>query len=132
MQGRLNHFLADNNVIKDRQHGFRPHKGTNTAITILYETIANALASKQQVYVVLRDVAKAFDKVWHNGLKYKLLHLGLPPLLEKTLCNFLDNRSAIINIGNDSSNEIRLLSGVPRGSALSPTLYIRYTQMTSQ
>ncbi len=42
------------------------------------KTIANALANKQQVYVVLRDVAKAFDKVWHNGLKYKLLQLAHP------------------------------------------------------
>ncbi len=72
---RLNTFLSENNIIKDRQHGFRSHKETHTAIATTYETIANALASKEQVYVVLRDVAKAFDKVWHNGLKYKLLEL---------------------------------------------------------
>ncbi len=68
--------------------------------------------------MVLRDVAKAFDKVWHNGLKYKLLRLGLPPILEKTLCTFLDNRTAKISIGNDYSNDIDLLSGVPQGSIL--------------
>ena len=77
--------------------------------------------------MVLRDVAKAFDKVWHNRLKYKILRLGLPDILEKTLCNFLDNRKAKINIGNDYSNKIRLLSGVPQGSVLSPSLYTLYT-----
>ncbi len=45
--------------------------------------LANALADKQQVYLVLRDVAKAFDKVWHNGLKFKLHYLSLPPIFEK-------------------------------------------------
>ncbi len=85
---RLNTFLSENNIIKDRQHGFRSHKGTHTAIITTYETIANALVNKEQVYVVLRDVAKAFDKAWHNGVKYKLLQLGLPGILEKTLCNF--------------------------------------------
>ncbi len=72
--------------------------------------------------MVLRDVAKAIDKVWHNGLKYKLLKLGLLNILEKILCNFLNNRKAKINIENDYSNYITLLSGVPQGSVLSPTL----------
>lgn len=79
------------------------------------------------MYVVLRDVAKAFDKVWHNGLKYKLLRLKLPTILEKTLCNFLDNRKAKVKIGKDNGNDINLLSGVPQGSVLSPTLYTLYT-----
>ena len=127
IQGRLNAYLTDNNIIKERQHGFRPKKGTTTAIAITHETIANALADKNQVFVVLRDVAKAFDKVWHTGLKYKLLHLGLPPILEKTLCTFLDKRTANISIGSDISNDIKLLSGVPQGSVLSPTLYTIYT-----
>lgn len=84
---RLNTFLSEHKIIKERQHGFRPSKGTHTAITTTYETIANALAKnktkKKQIYVVLRDVTKAFDNVWHNGLKYKLLQLRLPAILEK-------------------------------------------------
>ena len=87
---RLNNFLTENNILKERQHGFRAYKGTHTAITSIYETIANALAEKKQVYMVLRDVAKAFDKVWHNGLKYKIVRMGLPDTLAKILCNFLD------------------------------------------
>ncbi len=93
----------------------------------MYEAIANALAQKKQVYIVLRDVAKAFDKVWHNGLKYKLQRLQLPSILEKILCNFLDNRRAKINTGKEYSREIRLLSGVPQESVLSPTLYTLFT-----
>ncbi len=55
-------------------------------------------------------MAKALDKVWHNGLKYKLLRLGLPDILVKILCNFLDNRVAKINIGTEYSRDISLLS----------------------
>lgn len=49
--------------MKDKQHVFRSQKGTHTAITITYEAIATALAHKQQVNVVFRDVATTFDKV---------------------------------------------------------------------
>ncbi len=127
IQARLNSFLTENNVLKERQHGFRTYKGTHTAIATIYETTGNALAKKKQVYVVLRDLAKAFDKVWHNGLKHKILRLGLPDILEKILCNFLDNRKAKIKFGNDYSRDIHLLSGVPQGSVLSPTLYTLFT-----
>ncbi len=34
---------------------------------------------------------------------------------------------AKINFGNEYSNDIKLLSGVPQGSVLSPTLYTLYT-----
>ncbi len=39
----------------------------------------------------------------------------------------MDNRTATISIGNEISNNINLLSGVPQGSVLSPTLYTLYT-----
>ncbi len=63
IQTRLNTFLAKNNILTERQHGFRTYKGTSTTITTAYETIANALTDKRQVYMVSRDIAKAFDKV---------------------------------------------------------------------
>ncbi len=122
IQGRLNTFISENNIVQERQHGFRTYKGTHTALTTTYETITNALADKKQVYVILRDVDKAFDKVWHNRLKYKLLRIRMPTILEKTLCYFLNNRTVRITIGKDSNNEINLRSCAPQGSVLSPTL----------
>ncbi len=74
-----------------------------------------------QVYLVLRNVAKAFDKVWHIGLKFKLHYLSLPQIFEKYY-NFLDNRSVQINIDRDFSNNIQLLSAVPQGGV--PLAYI--------
>lgn len=124
---RLDSYLTENSTINNRQHGFRPKRGTQTAITTAYELASQALAQKHQCYIILRDVAKAFDKVWHTGLKYKILQLGLPNTMEKILSTFLDNRTAKIKIGKDTSNNINLKSGVPQGSVLSPSLYTLYT-----
>ncbi len=65
---RLNSYLTEHNIINNRQHGFRSKRGTQTAITTAYDYASQALANKNQCYIILRDVAKTFDKVWHTGL----------------------------------------------------------------
>lgn len=125
---RLKHHLIRNNLIPESQHGFREGRGTNTALTIITETIAQSVNRKQQCHIILRDVSKAFDKVWHNGLKYKILQLGLPPHMERILCDYLCDRTVNIRINNTIGPSIDILSGVPQGGILSPTMYTIYTR----
>ena len=46
--------------------------------------------------------------------------------MEKILCDFLTNRTAKLRIANFKGQLFPLLSGVPQGSVISPTLYIFY------
>ena len=124
---RLTTYLTDHDLYNRRQHGFRKGRGTHTALSVLYETAAIAAADKKQVNLVMRDVSKAFDKVWHKGLKLKLIRLGLPECFTKLLCNFLDGRTARIRLEQFLGEVIHLESGVPQGSCLSPTLYAIFT-----
>ena len=77
--------------------------------------------------VTLRDVSKAFDKVWTDGLKYKLLNLPLPTQLKRILCNFITDRTAAIRVKDHVGPSFPLLSGVPQGACLSPSLYNLFT-----
>ena len=69
---RLYTFLEENNLKNERQHGFRRNRGTQTAILTLHETISKHLSLKHKVDIACRDVTKAFNKIWHTGLKYKI------------------------------------------------------------
>ena len=120
-------FQEQNNNFNIEQYGFRRRKGTDIAIAKIYETIAINQHEKAQCNIVARDVQKAFDKVWLEGLQFKITLLELPEILEKIIISFTQNRSARIKHGELISNKIDLKSGVPQGSVLSPSLYITYT-----
>ena len=47
-------------------------RDTDTAIALTHGTIAKSIKNGRVVLIVLRDVKGAFDKVWHDGLRYKL------------------------------------------------------------
>jgi hypothetical protein len=124
---RLTHFLEQHNYTNSRQHGFRKIRGTHTALAIFYETLSIKQTQKHATDVVLRDVSKAFDKVWHTGLKYKLTQLPLHPCYTKIISDYITDRTASIQIGNYTGPSFPLNSGVPQGACLSPTLYNFYT-----
>ena len=124
---RLRYFLETHNKLPSTQHGFRTNRGTDTALALINESIAHNIASKNQLYLVLRDVSKAFDKVWHDGLQYKIAQLDLPNTITLLLNNFIKGRRAKIKVGTYTGQSFPLTAGVPQGSSLSPTLYTIYT-----
>ena len=73
INNRFMRYLEENNILHPDQYGFRKNKGTETALLRIYEQIAINQRYKYNCNIVCRDVSKAFDKVWHNGLCYKIL-----------------------------------------------------------
>lgn len=46
------------------------------------------------------DVSKAFDKIWYQGLRYRLLEINITDHMFKFLGNFLHKRTAKIKLRN--------------------------------
>ena len=69
-------------------------------------------------------MAEAFDRVWHNGLRYELLHMNA--LLLGWISSFLRDRTAKVRILGHTSREIATNYGVPQGCPISPLLFLLY------
>ena len=80
----------------------------------------------EHVVATFFDVKKAFDNVWHNGLRYKIFYLDLPTKMAHWLSNFLVGRVIQVNINSFLSNQINSKAGVPQGSVLSPLHFLIY------
>lgn len=124
---RLNQHLICNDIIPPEQHGFRTQFSTITQLHTLTSHIKNSLTNKLSTGLISLDIEKAFDRVWFNGLTYKLIKINTPSYLTKIIYNFLQNRSFQVHINGKSSTNRDIPYGVPQGAVLSPTLYNIYT-----
>jgi hypothetical protein len=130
IQTRLLDFLNKNNTIKAIQSGFRRHRQTKDNIFFLVQKALetfnrnkNKKHDKWKLVGILFDIASAFDKVWHNGLVFKLINAKIPVYLVAWIKDFIANRSFTVEIEDARSESKNITCGVPQGAVLSPLLF---------
>ena len=119
-------YLHTNNLITKNQSGFRPGDSTTNQLLYLLDEIHQAFDSTKslEVRTVFLDISKAFDKVWHDGLIFKLEQNGISGNLLKLLQNYLRNRKQRVVQNGSHSDYSSIESGVPQDSVLGPLLFL--------
>ena len=97
-------FFIQNNLITPNQSGFKTGDSCiNQLISITHE-IYKSFDDGYEVRGVFLDISKAFDKVWHQGLHYKLRQNGISGELLNILTDFLDNRTQRVILNGQYSS----------------------------
>ena len=106
------HFI-DSNLISSNQSGFKPGDSCiNRLITITHD-IFKGFDDGLEIRGVFLDISKAFDKVWHGEIIYKLRRNGICGNLLQLLIIFLGNRKQRVLLNGQSSLWGFINAGVP-------------------
>ena len=76
-----------------------------------------------EVRGVFLDISKVFDRVWHEGLIYKIKCTGVEDDLLAFIESFLFKRQQRVALNGQESEWLTIKAGVPQGSILGPLLF---------
>ena len=119
-------YLVVNDLISKHQSGFCPGDSTTNQLLFLVRTIHLALDEQKEVRSLFLDMSKAFDKVCHDGLLFKLQRNGIEGQLLQLFKSYLSNRKQRVVINGFESEWGLIESGVPQGSVLGPLFFLIY------
>lgn len=120
---RIEKHLVNHRSIPDEQFGFQKGHSTSHQIVRLVKEVRRNLQLGISSGLILLDVEKAYDSVWHEAILHKMLLGNFPMMLVKTISSFLKDRTFQVLVNGCLSDRMHVPFGVPQGSVLSPVLY---------
>ena len=102
--------------LDDRQYGCIKGRSTTHELVELLHHWQQALDREESIRVLFIDYAKAFDHVDHSVVIKKLINLGVPDILIRWICSFLQNRQQRVKLSDVFSDWITLKGAMPQGT----------------
>ena len=120
--------LVRTHLLTSNQSGFLPLDSCPNQLLYLASEIHEAFENPKslEVRAVFLDISKAFDKVWHEGLLFKLKQNGVDGNLLQFFQCYLSHRHQRVTLNGQYSEYTMIESGVPQGSVLGPLLFLIY------
>ena len=121
-------YFIENNLPLPHQSGFIPGDSCVQQPISMTHEIYNAFGCNPSLEVrgVLLDISKAFNKVWDDGLIYKLKCNGITGDLLRLIESFLSDMYQRVVLNGQTSTWSKIKAGVPQGSILGPLFFLIY------
>ena len=117
-------YFMENDLLISENSGFKKGDGTINQLLYIVHNIYKGLDKRNDVCMVFLDISKAFDKVFHDGLIFKLRQLGIGGNLLNWIKSYLLDRQQQVIVNGQSSDIKNINAGVPQGSILGPLLFL--------
>ena len=115
-----------NDWLYEGQHGFRPGYSCEGQVVTVCQDVADYVDNGERVDAIVVDFSKAFGLVPHGRLLVKIAESGVDITVVVWIREFLLGRTQRVRVGGELSEEIKVKSGIPQGSVLSPLLFLAY------
>ena len=119
-------FFSENELISHNQSGFKPGDLCINQLLCITHDICQSPDDGLETRSVFLDISKAFDKVWHEGLLFKLKQNGISGNLLNVITDFLYQRKQRVVLNGQHSSWTNIEAGVPQGSILGPLFFLIY------
>ena len=118
-------FFIKNDLISQNQSGVKPGDSCFNQILPITHLKYKSFDDVFDVRSVFLDISKAFDKVWHEGIIFKLKQNCISGELLNLLCDFLRNIKQRIVLNRQVLTWTNVNAGFPQGSILG-SLFLIY------
>ena len=113
-------YFIENELISSNQSGFKRGDSCINQLLSINHDIYQSFDNGFEVKGVFLDISKAFDKVWHKAVIYKLKQNGVVGNLRKNLAEFLKDRKQRVVLIGQNKTWVNVEAAVPQRSTRGP------------